>query len=105
MKLSTLPLILQINFDSHLYNAGERASLPPWGMSRDETRQMWVFAVVAWLYLIFKFFFLILQTFIWRCEHISINNSVLWAYFYVCTAFYFSGIAHVHTEDDTLNDK
>lgn len=40
MKLSTLLLILQINFDSHLYNAGERASLPPWGMSRDETRQM-----------------------------------------------------------------
>lgn len=24
MKLSTLPLIPQINFDSHVYNAGER---------------------------------------------------------------------------------
>lgn len=57
MKLSTLPLILQINFDSRVYSAGECGNrLCPWGiMSRDETRKTRVFAAVAWLCLIFKF--------------------------------------------------
>lgn len=80
--------------------------LAPWGMSRDETRQMRVFAVVALLHLIFNFFPHILQTFIRRCGNISINNSVCWAYFYicfyVCTAFYFFLELHMFTQKITI---
>ena len=35
MRLSTLPLILQVNFDSHLYGTVGRDHPHPWGVSKE----------------------------------------------------------------------
>lgn len=96
MKLSTLPLTLQITFDSHLYNTGEKKQcLHPWGIARDETGQMRVCSVVALLYLILKIV-LILQTFIHRCEHIRINNYSGHIFISVCMCAHLSVFMELH---------
>ena len=68
MRLSTLPLILQINFDSHLYGTGERDHPCPWGVSKVMKLDQCTY--LQWLYslcLIFYFFTL------WAFIHVLIN--------------------------------
>lgn len=83
MKLSALSLILQINFDSRVYNAGERGiAYVPGECLEMKLEKIQVFAVVSLLYLLLKFFFfLTIQTCICGCEHINRYNSVFWASF------------------------
>lgn len=95
MKLSTLPLTLQITFDSHLYNTGEKAMPASLGKARDETGQVRVFSVVALLYSILKIV-LILQTFIHRCQHIRVNNYSGHIFISVCMCAHLSVFMELH---------
>lgn len=57
MRLSTLPLILQVNFDSHLYGTVGRDHPHPWGVSKEMKLDQYQY--LQWLYspcLVFFFF-------------------------------------------------
>ena len=67
MRLSTLPLILQVNFDCHLYGTEGRDHLRPWGMSKQMKLDQCQY--LQWLYspcLVFFFFLHTMSILAWK---------------------------------------
>ena len=82
MRLSTLPLILQVNFDCHLYGTEGRDHLRPWGMSKQMKLDQCQY--LQWLYspcLVFFFFLHTMSTLVWKIpwmeEPGGLHSSVL----------------------------